>query len=71
MTERVKQPRRRKGRRTFGNVWKLPSGRYRASYVAPDGQRPRRARHVRHGRRRRCMAVHDVIRDRQGRLAAT
>jgi len=31
--------RRRKGRRTFGNVWLLPSGRYRASYLAPDGKR--------------------------------
>lgn len=31
--------RRRKSRRTFGNVYKLPSGRYRASYLAPDGQR--------------------------------
>jgi hypothetical protein len=31
--------RKRKSRRTFGNVWKLPSGRYRASYIAPDGKR--------------------------------
>lgn len=31
--------RRRKSRRTFGNVWKLPSGRYRASYIGPDGIR--------------------------------
>jgi integrase len=31
--------RRRKGRRTFGNVYKLKSGRYRASYLAPDGKR--------------------------------
>ena len=38
MTE-TKQNRRRKGRRTFGNVSQLPSGRYRATYVAPDGQR--------------------------------
>jgi len=31
--------RRRKGRRTFGNVWQLPSGRHRASYLGPDGKR--------------------------------
>jgi len=31
--------RKRKGRRTFGKVQPLPSGRYRASYVAPDGRR--------------------------------
>jgi len=31
--------RRRKSRRTFGNVYQLPSGRYRASYLAPDGKR--------------------------------
>lgn len=31
--------RKRKGPRTFGNVWQLPSGRYRASYLAPDGKR--------------------------------
>ncbi len=31
--------RRRKSRRTFGNVYKLKSGRYRASYLAPDGKR--------------------------------
>ena len=31
--------RRRRGRRTFGNVYKLKSGRYRASYLAPDGKR--------------------------------
>ena len=30
---------KRKGRRTFGNVSKLPSGRYRASYLAPDNKR--------------------------------
>ncbi len=30
---------RRKGRRTFGKVLRLPSGRYRASYLAPDGKR--------------------------------
>lgn len=26
-------------RRRFGNVRKLPSGRFQASYVGPDGQR--------------------------------
>lgn len=31
--------RKRKGRRTFGNVSQLPSGRYRASYLAPDNKR--------------------------------
>ena len=31
--------RRRKSRRTFGKVLQLPSGRYRASYLAPDGKR--------------------------------
>ncbi len=31
--------RRRRGRRTFGKVLRLPSGRYRASYLAPDGKR--------------------------------
>src|ERR1700676_4532730 len=31
--------RRRKSRRTFGAVSELPSGRYRASYLAPDGKR--------------------------------
>ena len=31
--------RKRKSRRTFGSVWQLPSGRYRASYLAPDGKR--------------------------------
>jgi integrase len=31
--------RRRKGRRTFGGVERLPSGRYRASYIAPDAKR--------------------------------
>ena len=31
--------RRRHGRRTFGAIEKLPSGRYRASYKAPDGKR--------------------------------
>jgi len=31
--------RRRQGRRTFGKVLELPSGRYRASYIAPDGKR--------------------------------
>jgi hypothetical protein len=30
---------RRTSRRTFGSVWQLPSGRYRASYLAPDGKR--------------------------------
>ena len=25
--------------RTFGKVIRLPSGRYRASYLAPDGKR--------------------------------
>ena len=30
---------RRKGRRTFGKVLRLPSGRYRASYLSPDGKR--------------------------------
>jgi integrase len=35
----ITRNRRRKGRRTFGNVWQLPSGRYRASYLAPDGKR--------------------------------
>ena len=39
MIDAPKQARRRKGRRTFGNVSQLPSGRYRATYVAPDGQR--------------------------------
>ena len=29
----------RKSRRTFGAIRKLPSGRYQASYLAPDGQR--------------------------------
>ncbi|MGH3674002.1 MAG: site-specific integrase, partial [Pseudonocardiaceae bacterium] len=29
----------RKGRRRFGWVRKLPSGRYQASYLGPDGQR--------------------------------
>ncbi|MGH3155515.1 MAG: site-specific integrase, partial [Streptosporangiaceae bacterium] len=27
------------GHRRFGNVHKLPSGRYQASYLGPDGQR--------------------------------
>ncbi|MFI0448026.1 hypothetical protein [Actinomadura sp. 6N118] len=27
------------GHRRFGNIRKLPSGRYQASYIAPDGQR--------------------------------
>jgi integrase len=31
--------RRRKGRRTFGNVTQLPSGRYRASYIGLDNKR--------------------------------
>jgi integrase len=31
--------RRRKGRRTFGSIEQLPSSRYRASYLAPDGKR--------------------------------
>ncbi len=31
--------RRRKSPRTFGKVIRLPSGRYRASYLAPDGKR--------------------------------
>jgi integrase len=39
MSEPVKRTRKRKGRRTFGNVYQLPSGRYRASYLAPDGKR--------------------------------
>jgi integrase len=30
---------RKSGRRTFGTVWQLPSGRYRATYIAPDGER--------------------------------
>jgi len=34
-----KQNRRRRGRRTFGSVSQLPSGRYRASYLAPDNKR--------------------------------
>jgi hypothetical protein len=29
----------RPGHRRFGNVRKLPSGRYQASYLGPDGQR--------------------------------
>jgi hypothetical protein len=29
----------RKGRRGFGHIRKLPSGRYRASYMAPDRRR--------------------------------
>ena len=32
-------PRRRKSRRTFGKIVKLPSGKYRASYIGPDGER--------------------------------
>jgi hypothetical protein len=31
--------RRRKGRRTFGATRQLPSGRWQASYLAPDGTR--------------------------------
>jgi integrase len=31
--------RRRQGRRTFGAIEQLPSGRYRASYKGPDGKR--------------------------------
>ncbi|HEY5273483.1 MAG TPA: hypothetical protein VIJ34_09640 [Acidimicrobiales bacterium] len=31
--------RRRKGRRTFGATRQLPSGRWQASYLAPDGKR--------------------------------
>ncbi len=31
--------RRRKGRRTFGSTRQLPSGRWQASYLAPDGAR--------------------------------
>ncbi len=31
--------RKRKSPRTFGKVLRLPSGRYRASYLAPDGKR--------------------------------
>ncbi len=31
--------RRRRGRRTFGKLSPLPSGRYRASYLGPDGKR--------------------------------
>jgi hypothetical protein len=27
------------GHRRFGNVRRLPSGRYQASYLGPDGQR--------------------------------
>jgi integrase len=37
MTEQRK--RRRQGRRQFGGVERLPSGRYRASYRGPDGNR--------------------------------
>lgn len=33
--------RRRKGRRTFGATRQLPSGRWQASYLAPDGSRRR------------------------------
>ena len=39
MPDKTTRSRRRKGRRTFGNVWQLPSGRYRASYLGPDGKR--------------------------------
>ena len=29
----------KKGRRRFGYIRKLPSGRFQASYLTPDGQR--------------------------------
>lgn len=35
----VSRNRRRKGRRTFGATRQLPSGRWQASYLAPDGVR--------------------------------
>lgn len=36
---KVTTNRRRKGRRTFGATRQLPSGRWQASYLAPDGKR--------------------------------
>ena len=39
MVEASKKSRRRKGRRTFGATRQLPSGRWQASYRAPDGSR--------------------------------
>ena len=42
MTHPVTPPRtatRRRSRRSFGKIKKLPSGRYQASYLGPDGQR--------------------------------
>ena len=36
--------RNRKGRRTFGSTRRLPSGRWQASYLAPDGTRRERLR---------------------------
>ncbi len=41
MPERTTRTRRRKGRRTFGATRQLPSGRWQASYLAPDGSRRR------------------------------
>ena len=35
----VKRTRKRKGRRTFGATRRLPSGRWQASYLGPDGVR--------------------------------
>jgi hypothetical protein len=39
MSDSPTRTRRRRGRRTFGAVRKLPSGRWQASYLAPDGSR--------------------------------
>jgi integrase len=35
----AKRNRKRKGRRSFGSTRQLPSGRWQASYLGPDGQR--------------------------------
>ena len=35
----ARTPARRRSRRSFGKIKKLPSGRYQASYLGPDGER--------------------------------
>ena len=42
MSDSVTLPRstlRKRTRRSFGKIKKLPSGRYQASYLGPDGER--------------------------------
>ena len=46
----------RKGRRGFGRIRRLPSGRWQASYVAPDLRRTECADHLPHQGRCRGLA---------------